>query len=374
MSSSAANPATNSLPASDASQWNQAHWTVLAPYLVAIFAQIRMLKLYYDQMSAQPHYAPILIALAATVGIALMRWPFGMEKPFRRSLTSDFLLVAGLMASIFGTLFVGPWWIALSFMLVVTSLLARTVDKESLESLWPCALPMYVYLALPMRMDVNLITTLQRYSAMYTSRLLDLAGLGHHMNGTVINVPGLKEYGIEQACSGVQSFFTLLLVAVVFVVLARRIKAPSLGAAILSLMIGAVVLVATRFSFGGDWAWIRQLLRFLAAGFFLYAFVGFRATLLILSAVFWAVFMNTIRILTIPLADYFYSTDLSEGFGHTALGYFALVLGIVMVMSTDQFLLFLFGPVEDSSETGSFGRFIRKLWNSLSKRDGEEKR
>ena len=114
-------------------------------------------------------------------------------------------------------------------MLIVTSLFARTLDRENLKTLWPCSLPLFVYLTLPFNMDVRLITTLQQYSAVYTSKLLDLAGLGHHMDGTVINVPVLGEYGIEQACSGVQSFFTLLLVAVIFIVHSRRLKTPGIG-------------------------------------------------------------------------------------------------------------------------------------------------
>ena len=60
------------------------------------------------------------------------------------------------------------------------------------------------------------------------------------MDGTVIkvaveNVNGVREYGIEEACSGVQSFFTLLLVAVVFVVLSRRIKLTGWAVGILAV-------------------------------------------------------------------------------------------------------------------------------------------
>ena len=72
------------------------------------------------------------------------------------------------------------------------------------------------------------------------------------MNGTVVQVPGHESYGIEQACSGVQSFFTLLFIAVVFIVVFRR---PL-----------------------------------------------FRSIILIGSAVFWALFMNTVRIFLISSA------------------------------------------------------------------------
>ncbi|MEL7498491.1 MAG: exosortase U [Planctomycetota bacterium] len=358
---------TESVPA----EKGAAQWPILVPYLVAIGAQFPMLYLYYRKITAQPHYQPVLIAVIAVVGIALMRWPFNRAKPFHQSLTSDILMIVGLGAAIFGTVFVEPWFCAFATMLMVTSLFARTLDKESLGSLWTGSLPLYVYLALPMGMDVSLITTLQRYSAVYTSRLLDLAGLGHHMDGTVINVPSLREYGIEEACSGVQSFFTLLLVAVVFIVLSRRIRAPQIGVSILSIMMAFVLLIAQLFPFATGVT--SQVLLFASVGFALYAFLGFRAAALILSAVFWAVFMNTIRILTIPLAEYFFKLPLAEGIGHTILGYIALGAGIAMVLSTDQFLMFLFGPVEETSETGPFGRMLNRMWNSLSKtKDDDE--
>jgi exosortase/archaeosortase family protein len=160
-----------------------------------------------------------------------------------------------------------------------------------------------------------LITRLQYYSAVCTSRLLDLAGLGHYMNGTVIQVPGRESYGIEQACSGVQSFFTLIFIAVVFIVVFRR---PL-----------------------------------------------FRSIILLASAVFWALFMNTVRIFLIPIGD-LVDLPLAHGFPHAMLGWGTLIIGALMVLSTDQFLLFLFGPVDtEIGRQGPFGRFITKVWNSL---------
>ena len=351
---------------------NTEPWKILLPYGLALLAQFPMLILYFRRLWHLPHYQPFAIAILATIGIALYRWPFDKEQPFRRSLASDFLLVLGLCFAFMGMLFVEPWFAALSAMLIVTSLFARTIDREIQTSLWPCALPLFVYLTLPFNSDVRLITTLQRYSAIYTSRLLDLFGLGHHMDGTVIKVPGLKEYGIEQACSGVQSFFTLMLVAVVFIVMSRRLKVPNAAAGLASF-IGAIVcfILATTILDLPGW---REFFILSAVGFLFTTVFGFRAAALILSAVFWAVFMNTLRILLIPIADSMFGMDLSHGMSHDLLGYGALALGILMLFSTDQFLLFLFGPVEiTSGESGPFGRVITRFWNSaLSGTEDEE--
>lgn len=346
-------------------------WKVLAPYGLAIVAQLPMLLLYCRSLWERPHYQPFGFAIIATVGLALMRWPFGHTLPFHRSLSSDILLVIGLGFAFLGMVFVEPWCAAFSVMLIITSLLARTLDKESLKSLWPCSLPLFVYLMLPNGMDVRLITKLQQYSAQYTSRLLDLVGLGHHMDGTLIRVPGVQDYGIEQACSGVQSFFTLLLVAVIFIVLSRRLSPPKIAGAVIALFLALLVYILrlTLFTTG----FINELGLLVTCGLILFSFLGFRAAALILSAVFWAIFMNTLRILTIPLSEYLLQINLSEGIPHDILGYVVLALGILMLFSTDQFLFFMFGPVESSAEeSGPLGRFIRNAWNTVLSGNNEE--
>ena len=58
---------------------------------------------------------------------------------------------------------------------------------------------------------------------------------------------------------------------------------------------------------------------------------------------------------------------------HDLLGYGALTIGILMIFSTDQFLLFLFGPVESGeSESGSIGESITQFWNRFISADGSK--
>jgi len=293
------------------------NWKLIAlPYAIAILAQLPMLLLYFRNLFLdKPHYQTAPFAFLATIVIAYVRWPKEAKMPFHRSVLSDLLLGLGVVFGVFCVLFAWPSAAAGSVMFLVASLLARTVDKESLKSLWPAALPMFVYLTLPSGYDIQLITWLQRVSARWTSRLLDLYGLGHYMDGTVIQVPGREHYGIEAACSGVQSFFTLMFIAVLFVVIYRR--------------------------------------------------PFFRSALLITSAVFWALFMNTVRIFLIPVLDQF-DIDVAHGFPHALLGWGTLAVGVVLLLSTDQFMTFLFGPVDpEVGKSGPFGKLITKAWNGL---------
>ena len=300
-------------------------WGIVVSYLLAILSQYPMLRLYIDRLMGEPHYHSVLFAIAATIVIAAMRWPYGQAVQLQSSTTSNTLLVLSLVAVGFSILFVQPWMSALSTMLIVTSFLARVPDTETNGTLWYASLPLYVFLYLPFGMDRNLVTTLQAYSAAYTSRLLDLANVGHHMAGTVLNVPNMQQFGIEQACSGVQSFFTLVLVAVVYSVFNRQVKAPEKGLAILSFLLGVVCLIARtipKATAGVDmpvfWS---SLLLLLAITLMLYAFIGFRTALLVMSGVFWAIFMNTIRIMSIPIAMKYFELDLSTGNNHMFLGY-----------------------------------------------------
>ena len=323
---STANPELKSSGNSDKYVSN---WKLIAlPYAVAIVAQIPMLLLYFRNLAIdKPHYQTAPIAFIATLVIAYYRWPKEAKMPFHRSVLSDLLLMLGVLFAIVCVLFVWPSAAAGSIMLLIASLLARTVDKETLKSLWPASLPMFVFLTLPAGTDIQLITWLQRVSAFWTSRLLDLYGLGHFMNGTVIQVPGKEHYGIEAACSGVQSFFTLVFIAVLFIVVFRR--------------------------------------------------PFFRSTLLILSAVFWALFMNTVRIFLIPVLDQF-DIDVAHGFPHALLGWGTLAIGVMLLLSTDQFMTFMFGPVDpEVGRSGPFGKLMTKIWNGLvsgEQQDGESKK
>ena len=290
--------------------------TVVVPHLVAIGAQIPLLFLYFRGLwNFKPHYQFIPFAVGVVIFLAWQRWPRESRLPYQSSKVGDVFLVLGLLLGLINSLFIEPWLAAVSCLMLATSLFARTYDSETGKTLISLSLPLLVCIVPPKRGDMWIITKLQRISANYTSQLLDVVGYGHHMPGTVINAPEGKGFGIAEACSGVQSFFTLLFVAVVFAVWNRR-----------------------------PW---------------------FRASILMASAVFWAIFMNTVRIFMIPMADRIAGINLSEGVLHMLLGYTTLAIGILLLFSTDQFLLFLFGPVDEDSNNRGLGKWISKNWNKI---------
>ena len=190
--------------------------------------------------------------------------------------------------------------------------------------------------------------------------ILDLVGLKHYKDGTVIEVPGTEGYGIEAMCSGVQSFFTLLFFAVVLIVFFRRAQTnvyqflTGLALAAFTFIIGMSVPI--------------PMLYPIAVAIFLYGLMGARATLLIVAAIFWSIFMNTVRIVTIPIAQQWFGIDLVHGLEHALLGYAVLVAGILLLFSTDQLIQFVLGPQDPD------GGVFERLAKSLNKKKKTSKR
>ncbi|MCH2181533.1 MAG: exosortase U [Mariniblastus sp.] len=295
-------------------RWLKKIWV---PYAIAMSAQLPMLVLYARELWSRPHYQFAPFAVLATCLIAYNRWPRDKQPKYYRSSWSACLFAMGIICCLAGYIFLTPWFSALSVMLLTSSLFARTIDSETGRGMAVASLPLYVALIIPSGGDYTLINWLQRISASVTSATLDIFGMNHHLSGTLIEIPGSRMYNIENACSGVQSFFTLLFVAVVFVIWERR---PM-----------------------------------------------FRSLVLIAAAVVWAIFMNSIRIIMIPVADYWWGLDLSTGFQHELLGYGTLTLGILLLLSTDQVLLFLFGPGNNPEQKkGRITRLLSSLWSSLT--------
>lgn len=76
--------------------------------------------------------------------------------------------------------------------------------------------------------------------------------------------------------------------------------------------------------------------------------------------------MNVLRISSIVVAWRNWQWDLSHGWQHDALGYGALLTAVVLLLSTDALLHFLFAPFEDHSYgpfAGVYSNPITATWN-----------
>ncbi len=182
--------------------------------------------------------------------------------------------------------------------------------EQSLLSLWwltPLLLP------LPMGIDASLAAWLQTQSTRLSSYLLDLLKVPHALFGNVIELVGGKMF-VEEACSGVQSLYTVIFCAVLTLVYFKR--SP----------------------------WLLPV------------YIGF--------ACLWAGLMNVIRITCIALGQEWYGVDLSHGWQHATLGYMCLGLAAALLMSTDRLLRVVFFPTNPDAINSKLVNPIVRVWNA----------
>ena len=201
--------------------------------------------------------------------------------------------VTGLAASAFALSYAtwmwSPWIAAVALMLAVLMLMLGLVGRHSIGSLMPVWIFSCVLIPLPFGLDEDLIVRLRTITTRLNSALLDQIGILHQFYANVIELPG-KPLFIADACSGIHSLYVLMALALFLSVFCRR------------TVIHSVVLLSTTFG-------------------------------LVLVE-------NVARIAIVAIA-WGRGTDLSMGWQHTALGVLLFVASALLIVSTDQLLLFL---------------------------------
>ncbi len=162
-------------------------------------------------------------------------------------------------------------------------------------------LPLLV-VRLPLQYDLQAINWLQRVTTSVASKILHQMGLLHDREGTLLQFPG-KIFMVAEACSGVQSLFTIVFLAALVICLKRR-----------SIIHGAALLA---------------------------------------TGAFFAGLMNTTRVVTIAFAWERYATDWTSGMSHDVLGYACLAMAALLLLSADAFLGIITDAVPDIANPGT---------------------
>ena len=219
----------------------------------------------------------------------------------------------GLLAA--GTLLNSPWIVYVGALLLCFSVCRSCLDAEYETSLGYLILLPLITLRLPLAYDVKVISWLQEVTTRVGSRLLNDFGFLHIQEGNILEFPG-KRFLVEEACSGVQSLFSVLFLASLIVCGYRR--------------------------------------RWLHAG------------LVLISAIGFAGLMNVFRICAISVAWAQFGRDLSTGWQHDLVGYLALASAAFLVFSADAFMDSIFETVSDVRVGGMSPQFHNPLivfWN-----------
>jgi exosortase len=209
------------------------------------------------------------------------------------------LSLAGLAALTVAVLVYSPWLSAVAFVLSVGGVMLGLRAGWAWRDWLPVWVLMWLMVPPPLDWDEDMIRGLQSIASRGCSPVLDVLGVRHLVEGNVLVLPGHRLL-VAEACSGVNSLFTLLIATALFVVLAKR------------------PLV--------------------------------RSVLLLASSVFWAGLMNMVRVVTVALAQSWLGVNISSGWQHETLGFVTVGLALLMVASTDRLLAFLLGPIEFPDE------------------------
>jgi len=210
-----------------------------------------------------------------------------------------------------------PWLAAVGLVACVTAWCYANRDAGYNRRLTYLALLPLLVIRLPLQYDQQVIHWLQRVTTSVASRTMHRFGMLHYRDGNVLQFPG-KSFMVEEACSGVQSLFTILFIAALVICLKRR-----------SAIHGAVMLA---------------------------------------SGLVFAGIMNTLRVISVAVAWDVYAIDISGGISHDVLGYICLGVAALLLMSADSFLGFITDPVPDLFRPGAVGLFFNpliRLWNRL---------
>jgi len=263
----------------------------LAFWLVALLATVPLLIEYLIGLLQIDHYHYVPLAIVAVAGLAWTRSNRAVYLP--RSLFAWLPVLFGLVLLLIAIYLNSPWIGAASFVVIAAAWLATAREPDG-RSLIGLALPLLMILRLPLGIDAELIIRLQRWTTRLASYLLDLIRIPHFTNGNVIGLSG-RELFVAEACSGIQSVFTLLFLASLWVAYRRY---PLWHAPIY-------------------WA----------------------------VAIMAAILGNAVRVGIVAVADVWLGVDWATGTSHELVGYFALILATLLLLSFDQLFRTWFHPI-----------------------------
>jgi exosortase len=222
------------------------------------------------------------------------------------------LVSIGMLATLGAILIPSLWFAGIAFVTLAAAMIGSMRSREE-RTLIGCAVPLLMLIQLPVDLDRRLINDLQSVTTDLSSVVLDVIGVPHAINGNTVQLVS-RELFVAEACSGVQSVFTLAFIACVIVAVNRRRL------------------------------WLMPLY--------------------LLVSVFLAIAGNTIRVTTVAVAEHWFARDLSSGWQHDVLGYITLGIATLFLLSFDQLIVTLLHPATASSD-GAMDNPLLRAWNYL---------
>jgi exosortase len=294
--------------------------------LILLIAQLPFLVQYCSNLwRFRPHYEFFPVVLLTFAYLCWNRWPADADGTDRMRWLEFALFGSAFLVTAASVALFSPWLAAIAGVLVTGGIMVNLGGRRAFSELWAVWALLWLIILPPFRFDLTLIESMQSFTSRASSKILDFLDIIHLRAGNVIELPG-RQLFVAEACSGVKSQLVLVAVTAILVVL-----------------------------------WHRPIRH---------------SILLIGIAFFWATLVNIVRVATVAIAAASWDMDLSEGWRHEVLGLGLVGIGLLLVMSTDQFMAMLLAPIVSSSgnatstsrngrgttKKGSVNPFVR-FWN-----------
>ncbi|GAA5511098.1 exosortase U [Novipirellula caenicola] len=254
------------------------------------------------------HYRFFPFALLAVAAIGYSRVQRPLHGP-RGALAWGALAAAFVLAAASFRLG-SPWVSCIGFVFLV---LAFFSSQSGLGGgrLIAVAVPLLPMVRLPLGMDQLVVIRLQSITTSLSSVLLDVLSVAHAVQGNVIQLPN-RELFVAEACSGIQSVFTLAFAATLLVAYHRRRL------------------------------WLLPMY--------------------VVAAVVLAIFGNVLRVTIVAVAEAWFVLDLATGWPHTLLGYATLGIALLCFLSFDHLIVSLLHAAPAYDDESTYNPLLR-LWN-----------
>jgi exosortase len=268
-------------------------YVLLASWL--LFAHLPLLLIQFRELWFHPQYKcfPIILAGTALLAVAGFRTAPPCQPGSKWALR---LLMFGAWSLLaVSALFCSPWLSVVSLLAAAGAFIFGVGGKTLFRHMFPAWAYGWLLVSPPMGLDEPLLSFLRSCTSRASSGVLDLLKVYHVLFGNVIEVNG-KRLLVDEACSGIHSFFALVPVVIFYVFWTRR-----------------------------PLSW---------------------SVLLVIAAAGWALVANIVRVTGITLFASRWEIDLTTGWKHEVFGLLVYAVALGLLISTDRFLSFLTADVQ----------------------------
>jgi len=237
------------------------------PGLIAAAAAPGLLA-YYWRLWTLPHYQFFPLALFGAWLLARSPRRIDEPAPYVSRRLRGVLLAFGLSTLAVSVRFEVPWLcLAASFVFTVAWLYERGGNSGVVRNV-PALVMVLTTLRIPLNLDRALMTNMQSLTTRMAGAVLDVAHIAHATLGNVIDIPG-KSLFIEEACSGVNSLFSVLSCTIFYLLWTKRrpfvwfVLLSSAPLWTLTANVGRVVTVVVLYTAWGiqaDTGWLHDAL------------------------------------------------------------------------------------------------------------------